>query len=178
MYRVIEVQRAASGPRRVASGTFNVQMPFTEKTACTPLPLDPAGFNENAVIPFGCSVKNIQSAMQDKSSCTPPASSLKFHIINAGRALHGVRRVHPGRGGVDGVGKALKRHAAPISRAVPMGQASGAVAANLEAQDAQLSGLVPAQHMRTQQAFAVTVPDDLRNFRHASGRTRHGSIAA
>ncbi|MCX6587088.1 MAG: hypothetical protein NTX13_10985 [Acidobacteria bacterium] len=40
-------------------------MPFTEKTACTPLPLDPAGFNQNAVIPFGCTVKHIQSAMQE-----------------------------------------------------------------------------------------------------------------
>jgi hypothetical protein len=40
-------------------------MPFAEKTACTPLPLDPAGFNKNAVIPFGCTVKNIRSAMQE-----------------------------------------------------------------------------------------------------------------
>lgn len=40
-------------------------MPFTEKTACIPLPLDPAGFNKNAVIPFGCTVKTIQSAMQE-----------------------------------------------------------------------------------------------------------------
>ena len=38
---------------------------YTEKSACTPLPLDPAGFNKNAVIPFGCTVKQIQTAMQE-----------------------------------------------------------------------------------------------------------------
>jgi hypothetical protein len=37
----------------------------TKKTACTPLPLDRAGFNKNAEIPFGCTVKNIQAAMQE-----------------------------------------------------------------------------------------------------------------
>jgi hypothetical protein len=40
-------------------------MPISEKAACTPLPLDPGGFNAKAVIPFGCSVKNIQAAMQE-----------------------------------------------------------------------------------------------------------------
>jgi hypothetical protein len=40
-------------------------MPYTEKTACTPVPLDSAGFNKNAVIPFGCTVKTIQSSMQE-----------------------------------------------------------------------------------------------------------------
>ncbi len=39
--------------------------PITEKIACTPLPLDPAGFNSRAVIPFGCSIKHIQAAMQE-----------------------------------------------------------------------------------------------------------------
>lgn len=38
---------------------------ITEKTACTPLPLDPAGFNSRAVIPFGCSIKHVQAAMQE-----------------------------------------------------------------------------------------------------------------
>jgi hypothetical protein len=36
-----------------------------ERAACTPLPLDPAGFNPNAVIPFGCTVKHIRAAMQE-----------------------------------------------------------------------------------------------------------------
>jgi len=40
-------------------------MPFTKQAACTPLPLDPAGFNPRAVIPFGCTVQTIQSAMQE-----------------------------------------------------------------------------------------------------------------
>ena len=38
---------------------------YTEKAACTPLPLDRAGFNKNAEIPFGCTVKIIQAAMQE-----------------------------------------------------------------------------------------------------------------
>jgi hypothetical protein len=40
-------------------------MPISEKAACTPLPLDTAGFNQRAVIPFGCSVKNVRAAMQE-----------------------------------------------------------------------------------------------------------------
>jgi len=40
-------------------------MPFTQQAACAPLPLDPAGFNPRAVIPFGCTVQMIQSAMQE-----------------------------------------------------------------------------------------------------------------
>lgn len=36
-----------------------------ESAACTPVPLDPAGFNPNAVIPFGCTMHNIRSAMQE-----------------------------------------------------------------------------------------------------------------
>jgi hypothetical protein len=39
--------------------------PITEKIACTPLPLDPAGFNSRAVIPFGYSIKQIQAGMQE-----------------------------------------------------------------------------------------------------------------
>ncbi len=38
---------------------------YTEQSACNPLPLDPEGFNKNAVIPFGCTVKHIQAAMQE-----------------------------------------------------------------------------------------------------------------
>jgi hypothetical protein len=39
--------------------------PITEKIACTPLPLGPAGFNSRAALPFGCSIKHIQAAMQE-----------------------------------------------------------------------------------------------------------------
>ena len=39
--------------------------PITEKIACTPLPLDPAGFNSRAVIPFDCSIKHVQASMQE-----------------------------------------------------------------------------------------------------------------
>ena len=36
-----------------------------ELAACTPVPIDPAGFNENAVIPFGCKPEHIRKAMED-----------------------------------------------------------------------------------------------------------------
>jgi hypothetical protein len=36
-----------------------------ELAACTPVPVDPAGFNTNAVIPFGCKPEHIKKAMQD-----------------------------------------------------------------------------------------------------------------
>lgn len=37
----------------------------TEEQACTPVTLDPKGFNPQAVIPYGCSVANIRSAMKE-----------------------------------------------------------------------------------------------------------------
>lgn len=55
----------ATAAGAVASWAFHSLMPISEKAACTPVPLDPAGFNERAVIPFGCFVKNIQAAMQE-----------------------------------------------------------------------------------------------------------------
>ena len=36
-----------------------------EVAACTPVPLDPNGFNPNAVVPFGCNPAQIQAAMQE-----------------------------------------------------------------------------------------------------------------
>jgi hypothetical protein len=36
-----------------------------ELAACSPVPLDPAGFNENALIPFGCKPEHIRKAMED-----------------------------------------------------------------------------------------------------------------
>jgi hypothetical protein len=36
-----------------------------EKAACTPSPLDPDGFNPNAIIPYGCSIKTIRADMQE-----------------------------------------------------------------------------------------------------------------
>ncbi len=55
------------------------------------------------------------------------------------------------------MGKALKRHASPVPRAVPMGQALSTVAANLKTQDPQLTVLVPAQHVRAKQTLTVSV---------------------
>lgn len=40
-------------------------MPDVEQQACTPLPLTVDGFNQQAVLPYGCAVEHIQSAMQD-----------------------------------------------------------------------------------------------------------------
>jgi hypothetical protein len=39
-----------------------------ELAACTPVPIDPAGFNEKAVIPFGCRPEHIKKAMEDFQS--------------------------------------------------------------------------------------------------------------
>lgn len=36
-----------------------------ETAACTPVPVDPKGFNPNADIPYGCTIKHIRKAMQD-----------------------------------------------------------------------------------------------------------------
>ena len=36
-----------------------------ERIACKPLPVDPAGFNPNAVIPYGCGIDHIGRAMDD-----------------------------------------------------------------------------------------------------------------
>lgn len=36
-----------------------------ELIACTPYPVDPAGFNPDAVIPYECAVTHIQFAMND-----------------------------------------------------------------------------------------------------------------
>jgi hypothetical protein len=36
-----------------------------ESAACTPIELDPGGFNANATIPYGCTVEHIRTAMQD-----------------------------------------------------------------------------------------------------------------
>lgn len=36
-----------------------------ETAPCTPVPLDPDGFNPRAVMPFGCTTRNIRSAMQE-----------------------------------------------------------------------------------------------------------------
>ncbi len=38
---------------------------YSEQSACTPFPLDPEGFNKHALIPFGCTVKHVQAAMQE-----------------------------------------------------------------------------------------------------------------
>jgi len=36
-----------------------------EAVACTPIPLVPAGFNKNAVLPYGLTTDNIAAAMSD-----------------------------------------------------------------------------------------------------------------
>lgn len=36
-----------------------------ERIACTPVALDPRGFNQKAVIPYGCSICHIRNAMND-----------------------------------------------------------------------------------------------------------------
>lgn len=36
-----------------------------ELAACTPIPLDPAGFSPNAAIPFGCTVDHIRGSMEE-----------------------------------------------------------------------------------------------------------------
>lgn len=36
-----------------------------ERVACNPVPVDAGGFNDNAIIPYGCTIKHIERAMGD-----------------------------------------------------------------------------------------------------------------
>jgi len=38
---------------------------FTEAQACTPIPIDPRGFNPKAIMPYGVTPKHVGQAMQD-----------------------------------------------------------------------------------------------------------------